>query len=82
MSKFYGQVEGMAKTIATRRGSQYIRTSAQSWNGSIITELMYNEKDKLMVRIEINGGSSSYGNLLFYGTFDEFREKLRKKADE
>lgn len=30
MSTFYGQVEGMAKTVASRRGGKEIKVSAQS----------------------------------------------------
>lgn len=41
MATFYGQVFGNAQTSASRQGSKNsgIRTSAQSWNGSIIVEL-------------------------------------------
>jgi hypothetical protein len=76
MSKFYGQVMGAAKTEATRRGHHYIKTSAQSFNGSVITELTY-EDDKLMVRINTGTGSTSLGSTTFYGTFDEFVNKLK-----
>ena len=76
MSKFYGQVMGAAKTEATRRGHHYIKTSAQSFDGSVITELTY-EDDKLMVRINTGTGSTSLGSTTFYGTFDEFVNKLR-----
>ena len=77
MSKFYGQVMGAAKTEATRRGHHYIKTSAQSFNGSVITELTYNENDQLMVRINTGTGSTSLGSTTFYGTFEEFVNKLK-----
>ena len=81
MSKFYGQVEGMAQTIATRRGSQYIKSSVQSYDGSIITELRYDDEGQLMVEVRTCGFSSFQGNMLFYGTFEEFVKKLGKKDE-
>ena len=77
MAKFYGTIRGSAKTAATRRGFNRIKTSAQSWNGSITTELTYNDEDKLMVEISIDEGSSTYGKTIFYGTFEEFVNKLK-----
>ena len=74
MSKFYGSVQGN-RGAATRGGYDRITSSAQSWNGSVITELTYDD-DKLMVRIGTDSGSSSYGSTIFYGTFDEFVAKL------
>ena len=74
MSKFYGSVVGN-RGEATRGGSSRIKASAQSYNGSVITELTYND-DTLMVRISTDKGSSSLGSLIFYGTFDEFVNKL------
>lgn len=66
MSKFYGQVQGQAQSIASRRGSQYIRVSAQSWDGSVITRMVYDDDDVLKVQIEIDDGSSMYGQSYFY----------------
>ena len=80
MSKFYGTVVGQAKTPATRCGSKKsgIRTAAQSYDGSVITELSYdNESNELMVEIEVNDGTSMFGRTIFRGTFNEFIEKLR-----
>ena len=76
MSKFYGQVFGQAETIATRRGHRNIRVSAQSWNGSVITTLNYNDDGDLMVEIETSDGSDSRGYTRFRGTMKEFIEKL------
>ena len=75
MSKFYGQVFG-GKGTATRCGHRFIKTSAQSYGGSVQTELSY-EGDELMVRVSTDSGSSSYGSTIFYGTFDEFVSKLK-----
>lgn len=76
MSKFYGQVFG-GRGAATRCGHSGITTSAQSFAGSIITELSYAEDDKLMVRVSTDEGSSACGSTIFYGTFDEFVNKLK-----
>ena len=76
MAKFYGQVFGQAKTEASRRGSRNIKVSAQSWNGSVITTLYYNDNDDLMVNLSISDGSSCYGYTYFDGTLDELKERL------
>lgn len=79
MAVFYGQVQGSADTSASRRGSNAsgISASVQSWHGSVITSLHYDD-DKLMVDVYTDDGSSFLGRLLFSGTFDEFKEKLGK----
>ena len=75
MSKFYGQVQS-SKTAATRTGHHSIKASVQSYSGSVITELTY-EEDKLMVRVSTDSGSSAHGSTIFYGTFEEFEKKLK-----
>lgn len=78
MSRFYGTVEGQSSTCATRRGSSFIRTSAQSYDGSVITELTYNENEELIVKIGIAKGSSCYSDeTLFKGTIKQLKEKLK-----
>lgn len=78
MSKFYGTVVGSAKTEATRRGHDRIKVSAQSWDASVTTELSYNAKGELMVAVYVAEGSSTRGDLEFYGTMNEFLNQLRK----
>ena len=75
MSKLYGQVDGSAKTIASRRGNNEIKVSAQSWEGSVITRLFY-DGDDLKVEISMSDESSFYGYTYFTGTLDELRKKL------
>lgn len=77
MSKFYGQVIGSAKTNASRRGTRNIITTAQSWDGSLITEMYYSEDGKLMVRLEHAESSSICGYTVFHGTMDELLAKLK-----
>ena len=75
MSKFYGTVVGASQTSASRRGNHDIRVSAQSWDGSVITRLWYNDNEVLNVDVEIASGSSVYGQIIFSGTFEEFCRK-------
>lgn len=76
MSKFYGQVQGMGKTNATRRGGRDIKVSAQSWDGSVITRLYYDDNDELIIDIELSDCSSFYGQTHFSGTMEELKNKL------
>ena len=76
MSKFYGTVDGASQTCATRRGHDHIHVAAQSYDGSIITRLSYNHDGDLMVTLEHNEGSSTYGRTIFRGTVDELLKKL------
>lgn len=76
MSRFYGTVVGQAKTIGTRRGSRDITTAAQSWHGSVITRLSYNDAGELMVEIETSEDSATRGYTKFYGTFENFKRIL------
>ena len=79
MSKFYGTVDGNGNTLATRRGFEYIETSAQSWDGSVIVNLRYNDKEDLIVRIKTSDGSSNSGDeVLFEGTFERFKKIFKK----
>ena len=77
MSKFYGSVQGN-RGAATRGGHSMIKTSAQSWDGSIINYLSY-EDDKLMVEVCVSEGSSAYGKTIFRGTFDDLIAKLERE---
>lgn len=77
MSKFYGTVRG-ERSAATRTGHRSISASAQSWDGSITTELTYESNDKLMVRVLAEKAcSTTGGQTVFYGTYDEYIKKLK-----
>ena len=78
MSKFYGSIQGN-RGAATRGGSlaSGIKGSVQSYDGSVITYLDYNENGDLVVTVDVSRSSSSYGSTIFYGTFDEFVNKLK-----
>lgn len=78
MSSFYATINAdLSRTSATKRGSKYIKTSTQSYNGSVITRMYYNEEDKLMVEIETTETSNScYGENRYRGTFNQLEELL------
>lgn len=82
MSKFYGTVPGQASTAATRRGSQDIKVTAQSWDGSVIVRLHYNDEGVLMVEVSTDDSSSAYRQSVFEGTFDEFKARLSGEEEQ
>ena len=79
MSTFYGMVQGN-RGAATRGGSKAsgLRSSVQSYDGSIITSMKYDTDGNLMVSIEVSEESTAYGRTIFYGTFEEYINKLSK----
>lgn len=82
MATFYGQVFGSGRTSATRGGTydSGLRTSAQSYKGSVIVEMTQPEDEdgnrELMVEVSVNSGSASRGKSLFYGSLNEFCQRL------
>lgn len=74
MAKLYRSIQGN-RGAATRTGYSLIKSSVQSWDGSIINYMSY-EGGKLMVEVCVSNDSSAYGRRIFYGTFDEFIAKL------
>lgn len=86
MATFYGQVFGNGRTPATRGGTydSGLRTSAQSFKGSVIVELTQPEDEdgnrELMVEVQVNSNTASRGKSLFYGTLDELCQKLGGKT--
>lgn len=84
MSKLYGSIQG-CRGAATRCGSSLMKASVQSYDGSVITYLSYGKdkdnpkEEKLMVEVCVSDYSSSYGDRIFYGTFEEFINKLKRE---
>lgn len=76
MATFYGQVEGRARTVASREGSDAsrIKASVQSWDGSIITELYYQKQhpNNLYIKVSYDNGSSFYGHRVWEGSVSDF----------
>lgn len=88
MATFYGQVYGSGRTSATRGGTYAsgLRTTAQSYKGSVIVELTQPEDEdgnrELMVEVSVSSGSASRGKSLFYGSLNEFCQRLGGKSLE
>ena len=85
MSAFYGMVEGN-RSCATRGGSKSsgFRASCQSYDGSIISTMNYDDDGTLRVRVGTNDGSSAcsdWNSEDFNGTFQEFKDLLKLAAD-
>lgn len=84
MSKLYGSVQG-CRGAATRTGHSLMKASVQSYDGSVITYMSYEpdktnpKEEKLMVEVCVSDRSSSYGSRIFYGTFEEFVNKLERE---
>jgi hypothetical protein len=78
MSTFYGMIQGN-RGAATRGGSANsgFKSTAQSWENSIINYLDYDKEDKLRLTIAVAEGSSTYGDEVFRGTFEEFKEMCK-----
>ena len=73
MSVFYATIQGN-KGPATRQGSAASGIKAAA---SVITSLSYDHDDRLMVRVSVSDESFSYGDTIFHGTFEEFKQKLQ-----
>lgn len=86
MATFYGQVFGSGKTSASRGGTydSGIRTTAQSYQGSVIVEPTMPEdcegNRELMVEVQVNSNTASRGKSLFYGSLNELCQKLGGKT--
>lgn len=77
---------GSGKTSASRGGTydSGIRTTAQSYEGSVIVELTMPEdcegNREMMVEAQVNSNTASRGKSLLYGTLDELCQKLEGKT--
>ena len=81
MSLLYGTVIGNRRTsTACGTKNSGIRAVAQSYDGSIITDLDYTADGKLLVRIgaAYDKSATTYDELLFSGTIEELKAKLNK----
>lgn len=79
MSKFYGTVHDPwgGRGVGTRCGHRGIRTTAQSYDGSVIVDLSYDGEDELKVEVEVAEGSAAHGKTVFSGGLAELAEALR-----
>lgn len=78
MAKFYGTIDSdLGKTDRTRRGAKNIKTTAQSYDGSVITVLNYDNHGELIINIELNDDSDTHGKSelpSFHGTLEQLME--------
>ena len=84
MAKTYCTCIGMRSERTARGGNDGCKASVQSWEGSVIVENYFDDKDQLKVRIGTNDGSSNYTDWSspdFNGTFVEFKELLQLSKD-
>lgn len=82
MAKFYATIEG-SREPKTCTGTYDIKTSAQSYDGSVITSLCYVD-NRLYVTIGTNDNSSTHRNhddTTVSCEFDEFKDLLRLYND-
>lgn len=81
MATFYGQVKGSGQTTATRQGSKAsgIKASLQSYDGSI-THVLTECNGDLFIEADLREGSGMGGRMVFYGTLEEYVEKLSGKT--
>lgn len=79
MSKFYRTVGDpwSNRSDATRCGHKGIFAAAQSYDGSIITELRYNKDGELMVTLEHSDHSSTGGLVIYSGKVSDFLEVIK-----
>lgn len=79
MSKYYGSTEAINyhTTVASRRGYKGIRSSAQTWDGSLIAVARDSGKE-VVFEIEISDESSLYGKTFFSGTLEELKSLLNR----
>lgn len=78
MAKYYGTVQG-GRGEATKTGTKNsgILAAAQSYDGSVITEIREGSDGKDRIFIYINSeGSATYGRMYFDGTLEELKAKL------
>jgi hypothetical protein len=70
MARFYGIIDGQARTAATRVGSKTsgIRAQAQGWNVGVTVYGDVNEDGEDEFRIYENGGSTPSRNKRLIGT--------------
>ena len=80
MSKYYGETVGYNSkgtgSVASRCGHTGIRSSAQSWDGSVIAVIRDDKEGNPIFEIEITDESSIYGDTVFSGTIEELKEAL------
>ena len=78
MDTFRGKIKGAAYGDGTRIGTveSGIESALQSWSGSIITKMNYDEFGQLIIDVEVSPTCNTWGTPIFKGTIQEFMIKL------
>ena len=63
MSRFYSEIEGAAKTVASRRGHNFIESHTRGWNNGIRVTCYVNDEGNEVHQIYLTGGSNNPGNI-------------------
>jgi len=74
MSRFYGSLEGRAKTIATRQGTPQsgIRSHTRGWDAGVEVIGRVDEKGKDVFEVYATGGSNRPSHRLLIGKVVEY----------
>ena len=83
MAKTYLTGWGCRGTVTRTGGNDGVHAAVQSFDGSIIVENWYNDKDELVVRVDTNKNTSCYGDSChcFTGSLEEFNDLLQLAKD-
>ena len=63
MSRFYSEVEGAAKTVASRRGHNFIESHTRGWNHGIRVACYVNDEGNEVHQVYLTGGSNNPSNI-------------------
>jgi len=80
MAKTYTTCVGMRGQRTARGGRNGCRASVQAYDGSVIVENWYDD-ETLKIRVALDDDSSCYGDTVFTGTFEEFKEAMKLLQD-
>lgn len=83
MAKTYLTGWGCRGAVTRTGGNDGVHVAAQSFDGSIIVENWYNDKNELVVRVDTSERSSCYGDSYhsFTGSMKEFNDLLQLARD-
>ena len=83
MAKTYLTAWGCRGTVTRTGGNDGVHVAAQSYDGSVIVENWYNDKEELVIRVDTSERSSCYGDSYhsFTGSMKEFNDLLQLARD-
>ena len=83
MAKTYLTAWGCRGSVTRTGGNDGVHVAAQSFDGSVIVENWYNDKEELVIRVDTSERSSCYGDSYhsFTGSMKEFNDLLQLARD-